>query len=130
MTMPFDRTPLDHQPFGSADRGPLDQGVDVLTAAVTLAPLEDAPGSPLSGELVLGELPPVTVGIWELTAGTATDTEVDEIYVILAGRGHVEFVDEGRRVEIAPGQVGRLRAGQRTVWHVTETVRKVYLLGP
>jgi uncharacterized cupin superfamily protein len=30
-------------------------------------------------------------------------------------------------MDLAPGSVARLTAGERTVWTVTETIRKVYI---
>ena len=58
--------------------------------------------------------------------GVDHDTEADEVFVVLAGRGTVEFED-GEVVTLAPGVAVRLRAGERTTWTVTETLRKVYV---
>ena len=66
------------------------------------------------------------VGLWEMTEGTARDTEVDEVFVIVSGRGHVTFED-GERIDLAPGVAVRLTAGERTVWTVTERVRKIWV---
>jgi glycine/D-amino acid oxidase-like deaminating enzyme/uncharacterized cupin superfamily protein len=83
---------------------------DVLTAdAAELATLGDA-----------------EIGLWEMAPGTDHDTEVDEVFVVLAGHGTVEFED-GEVVTLAPGVAVRLRAGERTTWTVTETLRKVYV---
>ncbi len=97
----------------------------------TLEPLPLDPstvraGTPLAShaELPGGEGP--AVGIWELTAGTVTDVEADEVFVVLAGRGTVTFGD-GSVIPLRPGVVVRLRAGDETVWTVTETLRKVYV---
>lgn len=68
----------------------------------------------------------VEVGVWEMAPGTEQDTEVDEVFVVLAGRGSVTF-DDGDVVDLAPGVVCRLRAGERTTWTVSETLRKVYV---
>jgi uncharacterized protein len=76
--------------------------------------------------LRIAELNDLEVGLWEMAPGTARDTEVDEVCVMLAGRGTVTFED-GEVVELAPGVVVRLRAGERTTWTVTETLRKVYV---
>ena len=69
----------------------------------------------------------VEVGVWEMTPGTATDVEVDEVFVVLAGAGTVTFDDDGEQVELGPGSVVRLRAGERTTWVVRETIRKIYV---
>lgn len=103
----------------------------VDAAALDLAPLplpeEDVlDGSPVASSVALGELGDVEVGLWELTAGTVRDTEVDEIFVVLSGDATVRFAD-GTRVEIGPGSVVRLHAGEQTEWEIRETVRKVYI---
>ena len=66
------------------------------------------------------------VGLWGMEPGTDHDTEVDEVFVVLAGRGTVTFED-GEVVELRPGTAVRLRAGERTEWIVTETLRKMYV---
>lgn len=45
---------------------------------------------------------------------------------MFAGRGTVTFAG-GEVVELAPGVTVRLRAGERTAWVLTETLRKVYV---
>jgi uncharacterized protein len=78
--------------------------------------------------LPLADLGEVAVGVWEMAPGTEDDTEVDEVFVVLAGRGTVAFED-GEVVELAPGVAVRLTAGERTTWTVTEALRKVYVAG-
>ena len=86
----------------------------------------------LTTDVLAGEAAPLTalgaaeVGTWEMAPGVDHDTEVDEVFVVLAGRGTVEFED-GEVVTLAPGVAVRLRAGERTTWTVTETLRKVYV---
>jgi uncharacterized cupin superfamily protein len=48
---------------------------------------------------------------------------------VLSGSATVEFQD-GRKLTLEPGAVARLHAGQKTIWTVTETLRKVYVLLP
>jgi uncharacterized protein len=69
------------------------------------------------------------VGVWEHGVGSSTDVEADEVFVVLAGRATVQ-VEGGPTLELAPGDVGMLAAGDRTIWTVHETLRKVYLLPP
>jgi uncharacterized cupin superfamily protein len=64
-------------------------------------------------------------GIWEITPGVVTDVEADELFVVLSGRATIAFED-GPTLDVGPGDVCRLHAGQRTVWTVHETLRKVY----
>lgn len=49
------------------------------------------------------------------------------MFVVLSGRATVAFED-GPTLEVGPGDACRLRAGQRTVWTVHETLRKVYAI--
>jgi hypothetical protein len=69
------------------------------------------------------------IGVWAMTPGVMRDVEVDEILTVLSGAATVEFQD-GSRITLEPGAVARLHAGQQTVWTVTETLRKVYVLLP
>ena len=46
---------------------------------------------------------------------------------MLSGSGTVSFDDDGEEVELRPGSVVRLRAGERTTWVVRETIRKIYV---
>ncbi|MEZ5096877.1 MAG: cupin domain-containing protein [Nocardioides sp.] len=88
-------------------------------------------GTPTAAVLPLGELAAphgVEVGLWEMTEGVARDTEVDEVFLVLSGSGRVEFED-GSALALVPGVAVRLRAGERTVWTVTQTLRKVYVAG-
>ncbi len=66
------------------------------------------------------------VGVWEIGPGTATDVEVDEVFVVLSGRATLSVVG-WPDVVVGPGDVVRLRAGAATTWAVTERLRKVYL---
>jgi uncharacterized cupin superfamily protein len=83
-------------------------------------------GSPTTGSAQLGEFGGHEYGVWEHTVGTSTDVETDELFIVLSGAATVEFIDEERLVRLCPGSLMRLEAGQRTVWTVTETLRKVY----
>lgn len=100
----------------------------VLTDARAADLEPDAPtaGEPATATRTFGTLGEVEVGAWQIEPGEATDTEADEIFVVLSGRGTVEFED-GSTVDLAPGTVVRLRAGDRTRWFVAETLRKVYV---
>jgi uncharacterized protein len=94
--------------------------------------MSDSSSRVLTTDVLAGEATPLTtlgdaeIGVWEMAPGTDHDTEVDEVFVVLAGRGTVTFED-GEVVELGPGVAVRLRAGERTTWVVTETLRKVYV---
>jgi uncharacterized cupin superfamily protein len=64
-------------------------------------------------------------GVWEITVGVSTDVEAEEVFVVVSGRARVE-VEGGPVLELSPGVVGAFAAGDRTVWRVSETLRKVY----
>jgi len=106
-----------------------------FAAVVAELPLEPLPLDPetiLAGEpetsiAVLDASPDGRVerGVWQITPGTVTDVEADELFVVVAGRATIEIAD-GPTLEVGPGSVGVLRAGDRTTWRVHETLRKVY----
>jgi uncharacterized cupin superfamily protein len=83
-------------------------------------------GTPRTGAASLGAFGGATLGVWEMTPGTMRDVEIDEVFVVLRGAGTVAFED-GKIVTLEPGDVVRLHAGQRTIWTVTEALRKVYI---
>jgi uncharacterized cupin superfamily protein len=94
------------------------------------APLDPATvlaGSPEVSELVLDESPDgrVVRGVWQITPGVVRDVEADEVFVVVSGRATVE-VEGGPTLELEPGVVGVLRAGDRAVWTIHETLRKVF----
>ncbi|MFT4260733.1 cupin domain-containing protein [Microbacterium sp.] len=112
------------------------QGADAATLAVSPEELPAASvvsGHPTAATLPLatigsGSAAGVEVGIWEMTPGTATDTEADEIFVVISGRAVVRFLSpELPDLEIGPGSIVRLAEGMQTEWTVTETLRKVYV---
>jgi uncharacterized cupin superfamily protein len=85
-------------------------------------------GFPTTGARLLGGVGNTEIGIHEITPGMARDVECDEVFVVLSGRGSVEFQD-GEVVPLSPGTVVRLHKGDRTIWHIAETLRKVYIAG-
>lgn len=102
---------------------------DVLAVAVaedSFAAEQVVAGAPTSGWLVLTELDGVEVGVWQMTPGIVTDTEADEVFCVVSGRGVVEFLDPVTEpVELRPGVLVRLQSGWRTRWTITETLRKI-----
>jgi uncharacterized cupin superfamily protein len=85
-------------------------------------------GNPTTGAQALATLGGVEVGVWEMSPGTAADTEVDEVFVVLSGRATIAFDDPALPdLAVGPGSVVRLAEGQRTTWTVAETLRKIYI---
>ena len=107
----------------------------VVEVALEAVPLDDTvSGEPRQGVATLGSLGGTEAGIWELREGVVTDTEVDEIFVVLSGEAEIEFfgadgtIDPAsERVTVKAGDVMRLVAGSRTRWTVADHIRKVYL---
>jgi uncharacterized protein len=83
-------------------------------------------GSPEVSELVLATSSDgrVVRGVWQITPGVVEDVEADELFVV-SGRATVE-VEGGAILELEPGVVGVLHAGDRAVWRIHETLRKVF----
>ncbi|GAB3579903.1 cupin domain-containing protein [Leifsonia lichenia] len=104
--------------------------VDALALPLAHEPVPDAQrvaGSPTTGLASLGTFGDVEVGVWEMTPGTSTDVEVDELFVVLAGHATIEFTATGDVLTVEPGDVVRLTAGDATRWTVTRTLRKLWL---
>ena len=113
-----------------------------VARVVRAASLDDSDldASPLSADQVVSRSPEVRslalhsaddleVGVWQHSAGTSTDVECDEVFVVIAGRATIE-VQGGPVLEVGPGDVGLLPAGAVTRWTVHETLRKVYVVRP
>lgn len=104
--------------------------VDVASMALEPWPLEPeqiVSGHPLVSGVVLHTSADGRIerGVWEHTPGVSRDIEADELFVIVAGRATVA-IEDGPVLDLAAGVAGVLRAGERTVWTVKETLRKVY----
>ncbi len=83
-------------------------------------------GTPTTGIAALTELDDWEVGVWEITPGTVTDVEVEEVFIVLRGHAILRRGD-GTEVELHAGSVGRLDDGEETEWRVLETLRKIYI---
>ena len=90
-----------------------------------LDPGQVVAGDPLVRGVILADDGLVQRGVWEHTPGVSRDVEADEMFVVLTGRASIA-VDGGPTLEVGPGDVGLLSAGERTVWTVHETLRKVF----
>lgn len=93
----------------------------------TVAADQIVDGRPRTGAATLGRFGGLDVGVWEMTPGVMRDVESEEMFVVLTGSAHIEFDDGAPSLSVGPGDVVRLAEGARTVWTVTETLRKVYL---
>ncbi|MFI0542779.1 cupin domain-containing protein [Streptomyces sp. WSLK1-3] len=66
-------------------------------------------------------------GVWQITPGVVTDTEADELFVVVSGSATIE-VEDGPTLHVGPGDMAVLREGDRTTWTVHETLRKAYAI--
>jgi uncharacterized cupin superfamily protein len=98
------------------------------TVPIGLEPVDGAEGDQRAGATDLGAFGEGSFGVWTITEGVSTDVEVDEVSVILSGRGSVEDLATGATVQLTPGTVLRLAAGTRTRWTIVEPIRKVYVV--
>lgn len=74
---------------------------------------------------------PIETGIWEATPGsfTASRDGYHELCYLVSGR--VTLVEEGEQpLELQAGDLFVTPAGWHGVWHVHETVRKVFVVIP
>ncbi len=85
-------------------------------------------GFPTAGSRSIAQVAGAEVGIHEMSPGMARDIECDEVFVVIAGRGSIEFED-GEVLPLSAGTVVRLHKGDRTIWHISETLRKFYVAG-
>ncbi len=112
----------------------------LLAADVCTAELEPCPfdpdsvqaGTPHTSDTALVRLGATCVGLWQITEGTVVDVEVDEVFVVVCGDATLTFHTEGGRscLELAPGVVVLLKAGDRTMWEIRTTLRKIYIAAP
>ncbi|MEU9131582.1 cupin domain-containing protein [Kitasatospora sp. NPDC048540] len=94
-----------------------------------LDPAQIVSGTPEVSGKVLWESPDGRQirGIWQITPGVVTDTEADELFVVVSGRATIAF-EGGPVLEVGPGDLAVLREGDRTTWTVHETLRKAYCI--
>jgi uncharacterized cupin superfamily protein len=86
-------------------------------------------GDPQTGATDLYEGDGWSVGVWTHSAGTSTDVEVDEVFVVLEGRADIA-VEGGASFTIGPGDAVVLAHGDRTTWTIHEPLRKLYVTLP
>ena len=88
-------------------------------------------GDPEAFDLALSESEGGTevAGFWMCTPGTFSDTEEEESFVVIRGRAEVEMAD-GTRIALGPGDTHSFRAGEQTVWTVTQPLVKSYWARP
>jgi uncharacterized cupin superfamily protein len=121
-------TNLDHAAV--PDPAPASFAVHIPDAELEPEPLD--PAQIISGEpVVTGKVLWESAdgkqlrGIWQITPGVVTDTEANELFVVVSGRATID-VEGGDTLDVGPGTACVLREGDRTTWTVHETLRKAY----
>jgi uncharacterized cupin superfamily protein len=110
-----------------------DSGPRVIHAArlaldwAPVDPAQSVSGDPRAGSAEVVTASGIEVGVWSHTPGVSTDTEADEVFVVLSGRARIEFAD-GTVLDVGPGDIGILPRGARTTWTIHEELRKVYVI--
>ncbi|WP_436520592.1 cupin domain-containing protein [Actinoplanes sp. HUAS TT8] len=102
---------------------------DVTVVHASSDPADVVAGTPTTGAVTVTTLdgPGVEVGVWEMSAGAVRDVEAEEAFLVLAGRATIET--GGATFEVGPGDLVRLAEGTKTVWTVSEPLRKLYVTG-
>ncbi len=86
-------------------------------------------GTPRAGSVTLGRFGEIEVGVWEHSAGASTDSEVDEVFIVIDGCATIEFITPpAPTMTVSVGDIVRLAAGMQTRWTINERLRKVYLI--
>ncbi|MFC9995500.1 cupin domain-containing protein [Nocardia sp. NPDC127526] len=90
-------------------------------------PGEVIAGNPRFSSAVLWEGPTGAMGgVWQVEPGVFTwEFPADELFVVLDGKATIE-VEGGPVLTHGPGDMAIYAAGDRTVWRVHETLRKVF----
>jgi uncharacterized cupin superfamily protein len=98
-----------------------------LGEAEPLEPSTVLRGNPVVREAILSssEEGRIVRGVWEIDEGVVTDTEEDEVFVVIRGRATIE-VEDGPTLEVSAGDVCVLAKGARTTWTIHERLRKVF----
>ncbi len=106
--------------------------LSLAAAELELEPLPLDPeqilaGAPATFGVTLFERDGVECGVWEITPGVVTDTEEQEVFLVISGSATIE-IEDGPTLRVGPGDIGALRRGDRTTWRVHETLRKLYVI--
>jgi uncharacterized cupin superfamily protein len=90
----------------------------------------ESEGTVAAGRAFVTALNNANIGLWEAAPGLIGGVTMDEIFVVLEGRAEVTFEDTKETIQIGPGDIVRLNAGQRNTWRTYEKIRKVAFYVP
>ena len=89
-------------------------------------------GDPSTATTRLGEIFGAEFGLWEMSAGTMTDIEAEELFVVLSGTATVLIHEASgfaaSELHLKPGSICQLSEGMHTTWVLDEPLRKIYLV--
>lgn len=108
--------PLDHERIEEW------QGVGSTTSAT-------GNGDATTAFAELGTIAGADYGLWEMSTGEMRDVEGDEVFLVISGKGRIEFDEpDVSPVELAPGMLVRLEDGMKTRWCVDKApLRKLFI---
>lgn len=86
-----------------------------------------SPSDIKTGFAELGETNKLKTGLWMHPAGISTDTEADEVFVVIEGKGRV-ILKDGTVLKLFPGVIGTLLPGEETRWEIDEPLKKVWIV--
>jgi uncharacterized cupin superfamily protein len=100
---------------------------DVAVKHTAADPNDVISGAPTLGTSRITELGDsgVEIGVWEMSAGTVRDVEIDEVFLVLSGAATITVDDSS--FAVTAGDLVRLAAGTQTIWEVTSPIRKLYV---
>nr|WP_218680960.1 cupin domain-containing protein [Rhodococcus qingshengii] len=103
---------------------------DVPVVPYDVDPARIVDGSPTlaMGQLWMSEDGSQRHGIWQMTPGTVTDIDGPETFVVIEGHATVVWPKDETSIDIGPGDVVVLVAGDLVTFTVHETLRKLYVL--
>ncbi len=88
-------------------------------------------GAPTTAATTLGHIFGVEYGLWEMSVGSMSDVEAEELFVVLSGSATVQIHAangfQAAVLRLEPGTVCHLSEGMNTSWVVDEPLRKLYL---
>jgi uncharacterized protein len=84
-------------------------------------------GDPQSHYVDVATVGDTTLGVWQVTEGSFSSSDLDEAFVVLSGAGTLTFVATGTVVTLAPGVLVRVTPETAIEWEVTSPIRKLYI---
>jgi uncharacterized cupin superfamily protein len=100
-------------------------------AATVSIELVSKDGSPkVEGLFPFPDIGGAQVGVWEVEPAEWSSVGNEEVFVVLSGKGTVEFLKTGEIVDLLPGAIVKLNKGDASEWKITEQLRKVYIIDP